>query len=136
MGKRTLWIGVTVLFLSLPFTALAANIPAKIFENGASNTPLAVLGVKAEVFGGFGYKSLLSSGASGSDGIAVLSAVPLGKNVMVKLTKDGYVAQYDIRSYSETDVENGVVLWMGSESNVQTLYKNLGQTFDGKKGQV
>ena len=52
------------------------------------------------------------------------------------MTKASYVTQYDVRSYSETDVEKGVVLWIGSEANVNTLYKNLGETFDVKKGQV
>ena len=136
MVKRTFWIGVTVLFLALPFTALAADIPAKVFENGASNTPVAVSGAKIEVFGGFGFKSLLSSGVSGSDGSSVLHNVPLGKEVVVKLTKADYVTQYDVRSCSDADVEKGVVLWIGSEANVNTLYKNLGETFDVKKGQV
>ena len=41
MVKRALWIGITVLLLSLPLTALAANVPAKVFENGANNSPIA-----------------------------------------------------------------------------------------------
>jgi len=136
MAKRTLWIGIMVLFLALPFTAVAANIPAKVFENAANNTPVAVSGATVEVFGGFGFKSILSSGVTGNDGGSVLRNAPVGKEVMVKVTKAGYVTQYDIRSYSETDVEKGVILWIGSEANVSALYKNLGETFDVKKGQV
>ncbi len=136
MLKRTLWIGIAVLFLALPLTALAADIPAKVFENGANNVPAAVSGARVEVLGGFGFKSLLSSGMTGDGGASVLRNVPVGKEVMVKVTKAGYVTQYDIRSYSETDVEKGVILWIGSEANVSALYKNLGETFDVKKGQV
>jgi hypothetical protein len=136
MAKRLLFIGLAVFLLALPLTVLAANVPVKVFENGANNAPIAVSGVKVEVFGGYGFKALLSSGVSGSDGGAVLSNVPLGKDIIVRLTKADYVTQYDIRSYSETDVEKGVVLWIGSETNVMVLYKNLGEVFDGKKGQV
>jgi hypothetical protein len=136
MVKRAFWIGITVMLLSLPLAVLAANVPVKVFENGANNTPVAVSGVKVEVFGGYGFKALLSSGVSGSDGSSVLGNVPFGKEVLVKLTKADYVAQYDVRSYSELDVEKSVTLWIGSEANVKALYKNLGEVFDGKKGQV
>ncbi len=129
-------LGAIMLFLSLPIAAMAADITAKAYENGANNVPAAVAGVKVELFGGYGLKALLSSGVSGSDGGLVLRNAPVGKEVAVRLTKAGYVAQYDVRSYSDSDVEKGVVLWIGSEVNINSLYKNLGETFDGKKGQV
>ncbi len=137
MRKRILLIGASILILlALPLMAGAASVPAKVFENGANNAPVAVAGATIEVFGGFGFKSLLSSGAAGDGGASVLRNVPVGKEVMVKVTKAGYVTQYDIRSYSEADVEKGVILWIGSEANVSALYKNLGEAFDAKKGQV
>lgn len=136
MTKRVLLINFSLLLLVLPLTAWAANVPAKVYENGANNSPLAVSGVKVEVFGGFTFKALLSSGVTGSDGGCALNNVPLGKEVVVKLSKAGYVTQYDVRSYSDTDVENGVILWTGSEANVTGLYKNLGEAVDVKKGQV
>jgi len=122
--------------LSLPLTALAANVPAKVFENGANNSPIPVSGVTVEVFGGYGFKGLLSSGVSGSDGSSILSNVPFGKEVILKLSKADYITQYDVRSYSEADAEKGVALWIGSETNVKALYKNLAEAFDVKKGQV
>ncbi len=136
MTKRIFLIGLSVFLLALPIAALAANVPVKVYENGANNSPIVLPGVKVEVFSGFAFKALLSSGVSGSDGGCVLSNVPLGKEVVVKLSKTDYVTQYDIRSYSETDVENGVILWTGSEANVTGLYKKLGEAFDVKKGQV
>jgi hypothetical protein len=62
--------------------------------------------------------------------------VPLGKDILVRLTKPGYISQADVRSYSEADVAEGVVLWIGSEANVKGLYSSLGLTFDSKKGHV
>jgi len=135
MGERLFVFGVTVLLLAFPLAAFAATIPVKVFENGANNNPVAVSGVEIGVFGGYGFKALLSSGVTASDGAALLNNVPLGKDVVVKLTKADYVTQYDVRSYSEADMK-GVVLWIGSEANVSGLYTNLGQTFDVKKGQV
>lgn len=136
MSKRAFLIGLSVILLVLPLTALAAGVPVKVYENGTNGTPIAQSGVKVEVFGGFGYKVLYSSGVSGVDGSCVLGNVPLGKDVIVKLTKTGYVTQYDVRSYTGSDVEKGVILWIGSEANVTGLYKNLGEAFDVKKGQV
>lgn len=129
MGKKTHLILMTVLGLivALPMVALAASIPVKVYENGANDNPIALSGVKVEVFGGYSFKALLSSALSGSDGSCVLNNVPLGKEVVVKLIKAGYITQYDVRSYSEKDVENGAILWIGSEVNVKGLYKNLGE---------
>src|SRR4030042_917256 len=102
------------MFLILPLTALGANIPSKVFENGANNIPLTVPGVKIEVFGGYGFKALLSTAQSGTNGDCTLKNVPLGKEVLVKMTKTGYVPQADVRSYSEADVSQGVILFIGS----------------------
>jgi hypothetical protein len=135
MTKRALLISFSVLLLTLPLTAWAANIPAKVFENGTDNNPIAVSGVQVQVFGGFGFKALFSSAESGNDGGCLLRNVPLGKEVLVKLTKAGYVTQYDIKSYSDVDVA-GIILWIGSEANINGLYKSLGETFDTAKGQV
>jgi len=137
MGKTTCLILVTVFVLAtLPFSGMAADIPVNVYEDGANGNPVAVPGVKVEAFGGYGFKALLSSGMTGSDGSCVLNNVPLGKEVAIKLTKAGYITEYDIRSFSETDVDIGAVLWTGSEANVKALYTNLGETFDVKKGQV
>ncbi len=136
MIKRFILISLSILFLTLPLTAWAANIPAKVLENGSNNNPLAVSGVKVEVLGGYGFKALLSSTESGGDGGCVLKNVPLGKDILIRLTKPGYIPQDDVRSYSDADVENGVVLWIGSEANVKGLYNQLGLAFDSKKGQV
>jgi hypothetical protein len=136
MAKRMVLIGLSVILLALPLAAMGADIPAKIYENGSDNNPVALSGVKVQVLGGFGSKALFSSGMSGDDGGLVLNNVPLGKEVVVKLSKAGYVPQYDVRSYSESEVEKGVILWIGSEANVNGLYKNLGESFDVKKGQV
>jgi hypothetical protein len=136
MVKRILLAGLAVVLLTMPLTTLAAGIPAKISENGSDNNPVAVSGAKVDVLGGFGFKALLSSGVSGADGGIVLGNAPLGKEVVVKISKAGYVTQYDVRSYSEADVEKGVILWIGSEANVTGLYKNLGESFDAAKGQV
>ncbi len=136
MVKKAYFVLVAVLAVALPIAAMAGGIPAKVYENGGNGDPVAVSGVKVEVFGGYAFKALLSSGVTGSDGGCVLNNVPLGKEVIVKLTKAGYVTQDDVRSYSEGDVENGVILWTGSEANVKGLYKNLGEAFDVKKGQV
>jgi hypothetical protein len=136
MIKRAFLISFSMLLLALPLTAWSANVPAKIFESGKNNTPIAVSGAKVEVLGGYGFKALLSSTESGSDGGCLLRNVPLGKEVLVRLTKSGYVTQYDVRSYSDANVENGVLLWMGSQENIAGLYANLGETFDPKNGHV
>jgi hypothetical protein len=136
MMKRALIVGIASLFLVLPFSAWAGSIPAKVYENGANDNPIALSGVKVEVFGGYNFKALLSSALSGSDGGCVLSNVPLGKGVLVKLTKAGYVTQYDIRSYSDLDSENGVIFWTGSEANVKGLYNKLGESFNANKAHV
>jgi hypothetical protein len=136
MAKRVLLTGLLVILIALPLTALGADIPSKIYENGSDNNPIAVAGVTVQVFGGFGHKALLASGLSGNDGSVVLGNVPTGKEVVVKLFKAGYVTQYDVRSFSDADVEKGSILWIGSEANVTGLYKNLGESFDLKKGQV
>jgi hypothetical protein len=133
---RFMILGAIMLFMSLPIAAMAGDITAKVYENGANNVPVAVAGVKVELFGGYGLRALFSSGVSGSDGGVVLSNVPLGKEVAVRLTKAGYVTQYDVRSYSDGDRDKGVILWIGSEANVAGLYKNLGESFDSRKGQV
>ena len=136
MAKRTLLTGLLVVLMALPLTAMGADITAKIYENGSDNNPIAVAGVTVQVFGGFGHKALLTSGLSGSDGSVVLDNVPTGKEVVVKLTKAGYVTQYDVRVFSDGDMDKGAILWIGSEANVTGLYKNLGESFDSKKGQV
>ena len=79
MTKRSFFIWFSSVLVGLPMTALAADIPAKVFENGANNTPLAVSGAKVEVLGGFGFKSLLSSGVSGSDGSSVFAECSAGE---------------------------------------------------------
>jgi hypothetical protein len=89
-----------------------------------------------EVFGGYAFKALFSSAKSGSDGGCVLKNVPLGKEVLVKLTKAGYVTQYDIRSYSEADLEKEVVLWIGTEGHLTGMYTSLGEAFNAGKGHV
>ncbi len=136
MRKRALLISFSIMLVALPFTTWAADIPAKVYESGSNNVPIAQAGVKVEVFGGYGFKALLSSAETGSDGGCLLENVPLGNNVLVKLTKAGYITQYDVRSYSDADVAEGVILWTGSEANVKGLYGNLGEAFDAKKGQV
>jgi len=136
MKKRAFLIIFLFLLLTLPLAAWAADIPAKVFENGIDNNPIAVSGVKVEVFGGFGFKALFSSNESGSDGGCLLKSIPLGKEVLVKLTKAGYITQYDIKSYSDADVEKGIILWVGSEANIKELYKSLGTNFDTAKGHV
>lgn len=136
MIKKAFLIGFSMLLLALPLTAWSANVPAKVFESGKNNAPIAVPGAKVEVFGGVGFKALLFSTESGSGGGCLLRNVPLGKEVLVRLTKSGYVTQYDVRSYSDADVEKGVLLWMGSEENIAGLYANLGETYDPKKGHV
>ena len=85
MAKRILLIGLSVIFLVLPLTAMGADIPARIYENGSDNNPIALAGVKVQVFGGFGHKALLTSGLSGSDGSFILGNIPAGKEVVVKL---------------------------------------------------
>jgi len=136
MLRKILLIGFSVLFLTLPIGAWAADIPAKVYESEMGKSPLPVSGVKVEVFGGYNFKALLSSGVSGPDGACLLAHLPLGKELAVKMTKGGYVTQYDTRSFSDKDVETGVVLWTGSETNVKSNYKNLGETFDLRKGHV
>ena len=136
MMKRALLISLVTLLLTLPLTAWAANFGAKVYENGANNNPIAVSDVKVEVFGGYGFKALFSSAMTGSDGGCILKNVPLGKEVQVKLTKPGYVTQYDIRSYSEADAEKDVILWIGSELDINNLFTDLGVTFDANKGHV
>lgn len=136
MMKRALLISLVTLLLTLPLMAWAANFGAKVYENGANNNPIAVSDVKVEVFGGYGFKALFSSAMTGSDGGCILKNVPLGKEVQVKLTKPGYVTQFDIRSYSEADAEKDVILWIGSELDINNLFTNLGVTFDANKGYV
>ena len=136
MRKFGFMVLTAMFLLALPLAAVALDIPVRVYENGAQNVPVAVPGVAFQVFGGSGAKTLLSSGTTASDGTFALSNVPLGSQVVVKLTKDGYETQYDVRSYSETDAGAGVVLWTGSQANITSLYKNLGLTFDAKKGQV
>lgn len=136
MKKRTAFIIFSILMLTLPISALAANVPAKVYENGANDLPIAQSGVQVAVFGGPGFKALLSSTESAADGGCLLGNIPLGKDVLVRLTKLGYISQYDIRSYSDNDVQQGVVFWIGSEARVKGLYSNLGVTFNATKGQV
>ena len=87
------FVAVLALAMALPIAAMAAGVPVKVYENGGKGDPMAVSGVKVEAFGGYGFKALLSSGVTGSDGGCVLNNVPLGKEVVVKLTKAGYVTQ-------------------------------------------
>jgi hypothetical protein len=136
MMKRAFPIIFSILLFTLPLAAWAAGIPAKIYENGTNDNPVAVSNVKVQVLGGFGFKALFSSAESGNDGGCVLKNIPLGKEVLVKLTKAGYITQYDIRSYSDADVENGIILWIGSEANIKGLYNSLGEDFDAAKGHV
>jgi len=136
MMKRALLISLVTLLLTLPLTALAANFGGKVYENGTNNNPIAVPDVKVEVFGGYGFKALFSSAMTGSDGGCILKNIPLGKEVLVKLTKPGYVTQFDIRSYSEADAEKDVILWIGSELDINNLFTDLGVTFDVNKGHV
>jgi hypothetical protein len=135
IGKIVL-IGFSVLFLALPIGAWAADIPAKVYESGMGNSPAPVPGVKVEVLGGYNFKAVLSSGVSGPDGACLLAHLPLGKEFLVRMTKDGYVTQYDMRSFSDEDVEAGVILWTGSETNVKAIYESLGEAFDLRKGHV
>jgi len=136
MMKRAILISFSIFMLALPLAAWAADIPAKVYESGANNVPVAQSGVKVEVFGGFGLKALLSTAGTGADGGCLLKDVPLGTDVLVRLTKAGYVTQYDVKTYSDADVSDGVILWIGSEANVKGLYGNLGEAFDAKKGHV
>lgn len=135
MIKRPLYLSL-VLVMLIASSVWGANIPAKVFESGKDNVPVAVSGAKVELFGGAGFKALLSVTESGSDGACLLRNVPLGKEVLVRLAKPGYATQYDIRSYSEASIEKGVFLWMGSEQNIAALYSNLGEAFDPLKGHV
>jgi hypothetical protein len=136
MMKKLSLVGLLALLLTLPMTTWAINIPAKVFENGPDNNPAVVSGVSVEVLGGFGFKGPIFSALTGEDGSCLLANVPLGKNVIVKLSKAGYITQYDVRSYSETDAQNGVILWIGSEVNVTASYKNLGEEFSPTKGHL
>ena len=136
MLKKSLLLIAFVLVLLFPLTARTAEIPARLYENGANNSPVALAGVRVEVFAGYGFKALLFSGETGSDGGISLDNVPLGKDVLVRLTKAGYISQYDVRSYSDSDAEEGVVLWIGSEANVKGLYASAGEDFDRGKGHV
>jgi len=136
MRKCGFMVLTAMFLLALPLAAVALNVPAIVYQNGSQNVPVAVPGVAFQVFGGSGAKTLLSSGTSASDGTFTLANVPPGTQVVVKLTMDGYETQYDVRSYSEADAQAGVVLWVGPQANINGLYKNLGLTFDAKKGQV
>jgi hypothetical protein len=134
---KRLWLaGIAGFLLTLPLAAFGASIPAGVFENGPGNNPVSVSGAKVEVYGGYAFKVRLSAGESGTNGEVVLKNVPLGRDVLVKLTKPGYIAQYDVKSYGESDVENGVTLWIGSEANVSGIFTNLGETFDPLKGHI
>ncbi len=134
MFKQSL-LSLLSFLLFFPFAAFATDVPARIYENGFNDNPVAVAGVKVEVFGGPGSTVLLSAGVSDGDGGCLLGNIPLGQEVFVRLTKDGYVPQYDVRSYTEKDVDKGVILWIGSEADVASVYKNLGETLDVEKGQ-
>jgi len=136
MRKRFILTILALMCLILPLTALGANIPARVFENGANNIPLTVPGVKIEVFGGFGFKALLSTTQSGTNGDCTLKNVPLGREVLVKMTKSGYVPQADVRSYSEADLSEGAILFTGSEANIAALYSSIGEAFDSGKSQA
>ena len=136
MKKRDLFISFLILLLTLPIASWAENIPAKVFENGTDNNPLAVSRAIVRAFGGSRFTTFLSSGVSGSDGGCVLRRVPLGEEVLVRSVKAGYVTQYDIRSYSDVDVSNGIILWMGSVANIERLYQSVGETFDTGKRHV
>lgn len=135
MIKRPFYLSL-VLVMLIASSVWGADISVKVFENGATNVPIAVSGAKVDVYGGFGYRSLLFSGVSGSGGALLLSNVPVGKEVMVKLTIAGYITQYDFRSFSGADIEKGAILWIGSEANIKAMYNNLGETFDPAKGQI
>ena len=133
MTRRTLLVSVVVLFLTLPLAAWAADygtFGAKVYELGQDENPIAVSGVKVEVLGGYGFKALFSSATTGSDGGCTLNRVPLGTDVLVKLTKAGYVTQYSVGSYSDADVEEDVVFWIGSEDTINAMFKSLGVTLD------
>jgi putative CocE/NonD family hydrolase len=136
MRKRALFISFLIILLTLPIASWAADIPAKVFENGADNDPHAVSRVIVRTIGGFTFKTLLSSTVSGNDGGCVLRNVPLGEEVLVRLLKAGYVTQYDIRSYSDDDVSNGIILWVGSVDNINSLYQSVGEAFDTKKRHI
>ncbi len=136
MRKAIVLVGIVILLMSVPIASWAANIPAKVYENGPNDAPIAQGGVKVEVFGGAGLKALVSSAVTGADGGCTLSNVPLGKEVLVKLTKAGYFPQYDIKAYSDADVADGVAFWIGSEDRLNALYSSLGVTLNAGKGQV
>jgi len=124
------------LILVLPLSVMAASLPVKVCENSSGNVPVPVAGVKVEAFGGFGYKALLASGVSGTDGGVTLGNIPIGKEILVKLSKSGYVTQYDARSYSDLDVDNGVVYWVGSVLSLNNMFASIGNAFDSGKSQV
>ncbi len=136
MIRRILLIGTVLLFMALPLFAWGANVPATVYENGKDDNPVALAGVKVEVFGNAALKSLLFSGVTDGSGACLLENVPVGKDVAIRLTKAGYVQQYDVRSFGDDDVQDGVILWIGSEADVNGLYGSLGQAFDVTKGQV
>jgi hypothetical protein len=125
----SLFLGLAV----LPSLAGAADITARVFETGIDNTPVPVSDIKVDVLAGKGFKKLLSASTSGSDGTCFLGGVPFGKDLLVRLTKQGYVPQYVIRSFSEDDLKGEVALWTGSESNVTRVFQNLGETFRTNK---
>ncbi len=133
--RRSFFFSLALVMI-MAVSAWGANIPGKVFESGKDNTPIAVAGMKVEAFGGGGFKVLLSATETDSNGRCLLRNIPLGKEVLVRLTKSGYVTQYDIRSYSDKDVENGAIFWAGSEANIKKMYENLGLTFEPSKGHV
>jgi hypothetical protein len=137
MKKKTLLFGSLLFLLALPFNAWAASdVPAKVYEMGRDNAPVPVSGVKVDVFVGRALKASVSSGETDASGACLLRDILLGKDVLVRLAKPGYVPQFDIRSYSDRDVDEGVILWIGSEGHVNGVYKNLGESFDVQKGHI
>jgi len=135
MKKKTFLFGSLLFLLGLPLNAWAAfDVPAKVYEMGTDNAPVPVSGVKVDVFVGRALKASVFSGETNASGACLLRDIPLGKDVLMRLAKPGYVPQFDIRSYSDRDVDEGVILWIGSEVHVDGVYKNLGERFDVQKG--
>lgn len=135
-GKKLILSIAFLLAVGLPSVTWATEIVAKVFENGANGEPVPVAGVKLEAFSGYHFRGLVSSGVTSSKGQCLLRNLPLGREILVKLSAPGYLSQYDLRIYSSADVEDGAAFWIAPASKIEAFCRSLGEAFDPARGHV
>lgn len=134
--KIKIGLMIVLIIIFFPVFVLGGQITFMVFESSKDGISIPVPEAKIEVFGGKNFKTLYFSGYSDKEGLFIIPDIPLGKSFLIKLLKPGYVTQYDIRSFSEFDIERGAFFWTSNEYHLESFYQSLGEVFDRSKGHI